>query len=409
MRTRLLRSARLIAACCVIALTFGGLGARDARADAIRTSRLLSAYERPLGGARSTIESLIQRAGIPGLAITVAIDGKVVWSRGYGYADLQNPIAATPRTPMRIGSISKSITAAALARLADAGRIDLSSSVRAVLPDLPEADQMITLKELGGHVGGIRTYRSPSEKTVYQHYESVSQALAIFANDPLANTPGAKFLYTSYGFVLLSAAAERATGQSFAEVLRQNVLTPLAMTGTMADDVDQIIRGRAGQYEMDAQGHAVNAPYSDDSYKLAGSGMLSTSDDLAALGRALVGEDFLSPGSRALLFTSQTLTSGESTGYGLGWFVDMPEFLSAHRSEMPASLYEHLAQISAGRQLIWHSGTANGATAMLLLVPETTVVVAIVCNLGGVEPQLIAAAMEVEAPLSRARPGELHK
>ena len=81
----------------------------------------------------------------------------------------------------------------------------------------------------------------------------------------------------------------------------------------------------------------------------------------------------------------------------------MEKFLDDHRAEIPAAQYLHLKEISSGRKLIWHSGTADGATAMLLLVPTTKVVVAIVCNLGGIEPQVIMAAMEVEAALSRAR------
>ncbi len=81
----------------------------------------------------------------------------------------------------------------------------------------------------------------------------------------------------------------------------------------------------------------------------------------------------------------------------------MGKFLDEHRGRLPPVLYEHLKEISRGRQLVWHNGTASGATAMLLLAPETRVVVAIICNLGGIEPQAIVSAMEMEARLSRAR------
>jgi CubicO group peptidase (beta-lactamase class C family) len=362
-------------------------------------------YHRELKAGHATVQQLIAGTGIPGLAITIAVDGKVLWSKGYGYADLENRVPATPRTRMRIGSISKSMTATAVARAAAAGKIDIEKSVREYLPTLPVADAPITLRELGGHLGGVRTYRSSSEQTVYQHYDTVSQALPIFADDPLAHPPGTKFLYTSYGFVLLSAAAERATNLDFRDFMTTFLWAPLKMRRTTIDDVRRIIDGRSRQYVKDSQGQIVNAPYSDDSYKMAGSGMLSTSDDLAALGNALLNDKFPDSTSGSLLFTSQSTLSGESTGYGFGWFVDMDKFLDDHRGEIPLAQYSHLKKISKGRKLIWHSGTAGGATAMLLLVPKTKVVVAIICNLGGIEPQVITAAMDVEAALSRAPDG----
>jgi len=362
-------------------------------------------YRRELKAGHATVRQLILDRGIPGLLVTAAVDGKVLWSAGYGYADLENRVSATPGTLMRIGSISKSMTATAMAAAAAAGAIDVDKSLREYLPMLPLADAPITLRELGGHIGGIRTYLSPSEKTVYEHYDSPLQAMARFADDPLANPPGTRFLYTSYDFVLLSAVAERATKLDFPEFMDRYLWTPLRMHRTAMDDVRRVIDGRSRQYEKDPQGRIVNAAYTDDSYKMAGSGMLSTADDLVALGAALIGHTYLDSAARALLFTAQSTLSGENTGYGFGWFVDMDKFLDDHRSEIPVSQYAHLARISKGRQLVWHSGTANGATAMLLMAPKTKVVVAIICNLGGIEPQVIETAMEVEASLSRAAAG----
>lgn len=360
-----------------------------------------------LQAGQAVIKKLIRTTGIPGLEVTVAEDGRIIWSRGYGYADLENHVPATPQTLMRIGSISKSLTATAIARAVVMGKINVDRSVRSYIPTLPAEYAPVTLRELGGHLGGVRTYYSKREETVYRHYDSVFQSLGRFVYDPLAARPGTKFLYTSYGFVLLSAAAVQATHLAFPKFLETYLLGPLNMSRTCPDDPGKVIEGRARQYDKDSRGRIVNAPFSDDSYKVAGSGMLSTSADLATLGNALVEHRlFRTPSldarARALLFTSQKTLSGDSTGYGFGWFVNMGQFLDENRKQIPAALYEHLKAISSGRQLIWHSGTANGATAMLLLSPSTKVVVAIICNLGGIEPQLIVAAMEVEADLSRA-------
>jgi CubicO group peptidase (beta-lactamase class C family) len=294
------------------------------------------------------------------------------------------------------------MTAVAVASAADRGLIDLSKSVRDYVPGIPAEYAPVTLKELGGHLSGIRSYHSPSEQMVCRHYDTVTEALSLFINDPLQNPPDTKFLYTSYGFVLLSAAAERATHLTFDEFMATYLWTPLKMHRTGFDDLSKIIEDRARQYQRTAKGELINAAFSDDSYKKAGSGMLSTAPDLATLGASLLDPTPLNSHIRPVLFTSQTTVAGERTGYGFGWFVDMDRFLDDHRSEIPAQQYQHLKAISHGRKLIWHSGTASGATAMLLLVPETKVVVAIICNLGGVEPQVIAASMEVEAALSHA-------
>jgi serine beta-lactamase-like protein LACTB, mitochondrial len=359
-------------------------------------------YRHALNGAHEIVQHLIADAGIPGLAITVMVDGKVLWSAAQGIADIEHRIPMGTMTRMRIGSISKSMTAAAVASAAQMGAIDLDKSVREYLPEIPLQYAPITLRELGGHLSGIRSYRSASEQMVYRHYDTVTEALAIFIDDPLQNPPDTKFLYSSYGFVLLSAAAERATHLTFDEFMSTYLWTPLKMRRTGFDDLSKIVEDRARQYQKTPKGELVNAAFSDDSYKKAGSGMLSTTPDLAAFGASLLSNAPLNAQIRPILFTSQATASGESTGYGFGWFVDMDKFLDAHRSEIPTEQYLHLKALGHGRKLFWHSGTASGATAMLLLAPETKVVVAIICNLGGVEPQIIAAAMEVEAALSHA-------
>ncbi|HEX4242964.1 MAG TPA: serine hydrolase domain-containing protein [Steroidobacteraceae bacterium] len=377
-------SIRCFRLCCLtVLLTAGGSAAASASPGMHPDTRIVT--------------DLIRDTGAPALAVTMASGGRIIWSKAYGYADLENRIHATVDTPMRIGSISKTMTATAVARAARAGVIDVDRPVRSYLPMLPQQYDPITLRELGGHLSGIRTYLSPAEHTGLKHYDSPSEALGLFIDDPLANPPGTKFLYTSYGFVLLSAAAERAAGRSFRDFVDAYVWKPLHLAHTSLDDFRAIIPGRARQYEKDAAGRIVNAAFSDDSYKYAGSGMLSSSSDLAALGVSLLTDGFLDSTGRALLFTAQHTSSGESTGYGFGWFVDMPAFLERNRAQIPPEKYAQLSALTRGRRLIWHSGTANGATAMLLLEPSRKTVVAIVCNLAGIEPQLIEAAIRLSA------------
>ncbi|PCI31586.1 MAG: hypothetical protein COB54_09415 [Alphaproteobacteria bacterium] len=353
--------------------------------------------------AQAVIDKLIHQTGIPGLSITVMVGPTETWSQGFGLADLENDIQVTPDTLMRVGSLSKSMTATALVKAGEQGTVDLDADIREYLPSFPQKKHVITLRQLGGHLGGVRHYKTDSEKYVFQHFDTVLSSLNLFQNDPLISVPGSEYHYSSYGYNLLSAVAEAAFEREFPEFLAYYLWQPLVMKHTVQDDVNLVIPGRARQYVKDNNGALINAPYTDNSYKFAGGGMLSTSRDLAKFGHALVNDSFLNSASRELLFSSQVTTDGRSTGYGLGWFVDMTKFLEDRKDRIPPELYGHLIDLFQDRQLIWHSGTSSGAVAMLLLVPETQVTVAITANLGGVGRQLIAATMEIEAIFSTAQ------
>lgn len=350
--------------------------------------------------AESIVKQFMEETAMPGLSITVMVNGGEYWSKGFGYADLENNIKVTPDTKMRVGSISKSMTATAIAAAVEKGKVDIEKTVQDYMENYPFKDSAITLHQLGGHIGGIRGYKTKSEQWVYRHYDSITESLTIFENDPLVAYPGDEFHYSSYGYTLLSAAIESATKMDFLPFMDRYLWQSLGMNNSGQDNVKKIVPLRSRQYRKDEGGNIINAAYVDDSYKIAGSGMLSSSVDLALMGNALVTNGFLNEASKELLFNSQKTNDEKLTGYGFGWYVDMHKFLDARKDKIPSQFYTHLSQLFENRQLIWHSGTASGATAILMLVPETQVVVAITTNLEGVEAQLVAVAMEIEAIFS---------
>jgi serine beta-lactamase-like protein LACTB, mitochondrial len=297
--------------------------------------------------------------GIPGLTIAVAIDGRVVYAEGFGYADLEERVPAWPTTKFRIGSISKSLTSVALMQLVEQGKIDLDASVQKYVPSFPEKGAKITPRLLAGHLAGIRHYKG-DEFLIARHYDSVVDGLKIFENDPLVAPPGTAFHYSSYGFDLLSAVIESASGENFLAYMQRHVFTPLGLVDTTADQNRSIVEERSRFYEREQDGTTDNAPYVDNSYKWAGGGFLSTSEDLVRFGSALLHPGFLSENSLHLLFTSQKTISGQETGYGMGWFV--------HKSKSGQRIYEH-------------SGGSVGGTSQLIIYPDTGVVVALVTNL----------------------------
>jgi CubicO group peptidase (beta-lactamase class C family) len=309
---------------------------------------------------------LVQKdiAKVPGLSVAVAIDGKMVWSEGFGYANLALKQPVTPTTRFRIGSVSKPLTATGLILLVERGQFDLDAPIQKYVPDFPvKSEGVITTRLLAGHLAGIRHYRG-SETHSNQPYESVRAGLKIFEADPLVAPPGSKYNYSTYGWSLVSAAMESAAHRDFLDYMEAEVLRPLGLEHTRPDRAEALDPDRTHFYEKQADGKFVESRPINSSYKWAGGGFLSTAEDLVRFGSALLQPGFLKEESRALLFTSQKTSDGKPTGYGIGWFIRKDE---------------------KGRPFYYHTGGQQGATALIFLQPETRLVVALVCNLSAAD------------------------
>jgi serine beta-lactamase-like protein LACTB, mitochondrial len=317
-------------------------------------------YAAARANARKITNDLSAR-GIPGIAVAVAVDGHLVYAEGFGYADLEERVPVSPITKFRIGSISKTFTAVALVQLVEQGKVDLDAPVQKYVPSFPDKGAEITPRMLGGHLAGIRHYKG-DEFLISQHYDSVLDSLKIFENDPLVAPPGTAFHYSSYGFNLLSAVIESASGEKFIPYLREHVWTPLGLIDTTSDENRFIIEQRSRFYDRadSGNGPTENAPYVDNSYKWAGGGLLSTAEDMVRFGSALLHPGFLTEDSLHLLFKSQKTMAGRETGYGIGWFI--------HQSKSGQRIYEH-------------SGGSVGGTTQLIIYPDSRIVIAFLTNL----------------------------
>jgi len=199
-------------------------------------------YDEAITKCRRHVQSSTLRYGVPGAVVAVAVDGRVVWSEGIGLADVENNVPCTKDTVMRIASISKSLTAVAIAKAWQQGKLDLDAPIQNYVPSFPEKSVggvpvTITLRHLLTHMSGIRHYGNDKEflsKEYYikNHYNNVNDSLKIFCNDELLSVPGTNFHYTTHGWTLISAALEVAMGQPFLKLMREEVLEPLHMTAT---------------------------------------------------------------------------------------------------------------------------------------------------------------------------------
>ena len=334
-----------------------------------------AAYAAAVARARAIVCD--QLAGkIPGLQVAVAVGGKLVWSEAFGYADVAREVPVTAETQFRIGSVSKPLTAAAVALLYEQGKLDLDAPVQRYVPSFPDKGYPITTRQLAGHLAGIRHYRG-DEFLLNRHFDTVLEGLAIFQGDSLLFPPGTKFSYSSYGWNLISAVVEGAAGQDFLTYVSRNVLRPLGLTHTAPDRVDSLIPNRTRFYERGADSGFVPAPPVDNSYKWAGGGFLSTAEDLVRFGSALLEPGFLKAATLELLFTSQKTTAGEPTGYGVGWFV---------------------ATDGRGHRWVSHGGSSVGGTTAFGVDRDSRIVIAITSNLTGAP---LEAGKEIQALFDR--------
>ena len=360
----------------VIAVVLASLCAPIALAQPLAPAATVPApllYAEVVEQARALVHADIAERDYPGIAIAVSVDGETVWSEGFGYADLEHRVPMSPSVKFRVGSISKSMTAAAVASLVEDGRLDLDSPVQKYVPSFPEKAHPITTRQLGGHLGGIRHYRG-NENFIRDPYATVLDGLSIFADDPLLHEPGTAFSYTSHGFNLISAVVKGAAKQPFLDYVREAVFRPLGMRDTVADFVTPIIPGRTRYYVRDAEERAVNAPFVNNSYKWAGGGFLSTTGDVLRFANAHLDDGFLSKSSRELLFTEQRTRDGEGVGYGFGWFIRTRD---------------------DGRRLLSHSGGSVGGTSLMVMEPDTRVVVVGLINLTGANNSVVREVLDL--------------
>ena len=216
---------------------------------------------------------------LPGLQGAVLADGRLACSVAIGYADLEQEVPVTEITRFRIGSISKTLTSAALGLLAEDERLDLDVPVQRYVPSFPEKTHPITTRQLAGHLSGLPHY-GPQDFINTTHYPDVIAALDKFKDRELLFEPGDSFAYSSFGWNLISAVLQEAAGVEFLELMQTRVFSPLDMPHTLADQYAQLIPHRTSFSEVWPNGKTVNATAIDNSDVWAGGGFLSTSEDL---------------------------------------------------------------------------------------------------------------------------------
>lgn len=302
---------------------------------------------------------ITNKGQIPAVSIAVVINDEMVWSEAFGYADLELRAPAAAVTRFRIASISKAFTGTLVAKLVEAGKLDLDTLIRSIDPGLPEHYDAVTVRDLARHTAGVRHYAT-GEIAVPDYYETLEDALEVFINDPLLNAPGEAYNYSTYGYTLLGHVIEKATGMSYFDALRENILEPLGLS-TVALDHRYFIRpDRSKFYEWRREYGVINAQPLDNSVKYPGGGLLSNAEDVARFGAAVASPGFLQARTLEDMLAPTVLRSGQVVDYGAGWT---------------------LRRDGRGRSVYGHSGRQPGVRAQLYVYPASGVSIATLSNM----------------------------
>lgn len=241
-----------------------------------------------------------------------------IWTEAFGYSDLENQVVTRPNTAYRLGSVSKTMTAAAVLLLAEQGKIDLDAEVQTYVPYFPKKQWPITVRQLLGHLGGISHYKNYDTEGRIKEHKNTREAIAIFENFDLVAEPGTKYSYSSYGYNLLAAVVEGASKMPFGKFMTENIWKQLGMQDTRLDDPAELIPNRPRGYRIQ-RGQIKNSEFVDMSSRLGAGGTRSTVPDLLKFARGLIAGKLLTSRNVNLIYESMATRDGHFVDYSAGW------------------------------------------------------------------------------------------
>jgi CubicO group peptidase (beta-lactamase class C family) len=345
-RRALLCTAIFLAICQHVAVAQNG-GARSANDHAAKVQEVLT---------------LAHKYRIFNGSALVAENGKVVYTGGFGMANMEWGIPNTPDTRFRLGSITKQFTAMLALQLVEQGKIKLDGKVSDYLPDYrKDIGEKVTVHHLLTHTSGIPSYTSQPGffENVSRNPFKVADFVKTYTSGNLEFEPGTKFSYNNSGYFLLGAIIEKVSGKTYEQALKENILDPAGMKNTGYDHHNTLIPKRAAGYSKTADGYT-NAAYLDMSIPYAAGSMYSTVEDLYLWDQALYTDKLLSAQSKELMYKPFL------DNYAYGWFVANASF---KLNDQPV-------------QTIRHGGGINGFSTTIARFPREKNLIVLLDNTG---------------------------
>jgi D-alanyl-D-alanine carboxypeptidase len=321
------------------------------------------------------VRTVLAERHVPGIAVAVIKNGKIVKLKGYGVASVEFNVPVTTETVFEIGSVSKQMTAAAIMLLVEDGKVNLDAPVSAYLPSTPEAWKDVTVRHLLTHTSGVKSYSSLDGFELYRHLKT-PEFIKQLGPHPLEFTPGERNIYSNSGFTLLGHIIQTVSGKPYMQFMRERIFTPLGMTKTADRDPQFIIPNRATGYEWSID-HLEGRDGNLTDLMGAGS-IVSTITDMVKWDAALNGKNFLKPESRTEWWKQYTFTNGKPSPYGFGWRISNVR----------------------GHRLVGHTGQTAGFGAANFRYVDDGMTVIVLTNLGeiGLGGQIATRIAKFYAP-----------
>lgn len=320
----------------------------------------------------------------PGAAILVIQDGQILLKKGYGLANLENKQPIEPDTAFLLCSITKQFTAMAVMILAERGKLRYEDALSGFFPEFPPYAQKITIRHLLQHTAGLPEYDDlliaagridgfwpRSAKSRPSAFEPTAKdILRLLAKQKEPRfAPGEKWEYSNSGYVVLAQIVEKASGQTFAQFLQQEIFGPLGMKRSrLYDETRPAIEKRATSYRLAPNGVYRDIDYAPQNAVYGGDNIYSTIEDMYLWDQALSTEKLVRAATLREAFTPGRLNDGTATRYGFGWGL----------------------QQALGREALAHSGSWLGFRTYILRFPDQRFTVVVLSNLAEFEPDVMA-------------------
>ncbi|NTX53641.1 serine hydrolase [Myxococcus sp. CA039A] len=304
------------------------------------------------------VRSELSQGPVAGLTVGVT-RGAQRWVCGYGLRDLAKRLPATPRTTFRMASVTKSFTAVAVLQLVEQGKLDLDADIHTLVPGYPAKQWTVTVKDLLGHLSGVPTYDGLASSNNVKPV-STGEAISAFSEKPLAFEPRTRYLYSTWGYNLLGAAVEAASGKSYRDYLRENVFQPAGMEHADLDVTATRDEHQAVGYRV-KDGVLKPSRFLDVSSRFGGGGTRATVGDMLGFGRAVLAHRLVKRDTMGKMQASMATRDGRLTDYGMG-FATYP---------------------LRGHYLVAHAGGQPETTTLLVMFPAEDTVIALATNIEG--------------------------
>jgi len=324
-----------------------------------------------LGPKIDPIFERFNRPDSPGCSVAVAKDGKTLFVKGYGMANLEYSVPMTPATVSETGSVAKQFVAAAIVLLASQGKLSLDDDIRKFLPEVPDFGTKITIRNLITHTSGLRDQNDffalmglPMGRSVHTNDEILE---VVSRQKRLNFDPGAEYLYSNTGYTLLALIVRRASGKSLAEFTTEHIFKPLGMNSTeWREDFTKTVRNRATAYLPDGKGgFKLEMPFGNVH---GAGGLLTTVGDLLIWNDNFATGKVGGPEFAKTMETRARLNDGTEIGYALGLII---------------------GEYRASREVA-HGGATAGYRTYLARYTDAGVSIALLCNAGSADSMRLA-------------------